>query len=150
MNETFILKLENGDNYIRIITFPYQYWYHDDNGQKILCGFYENETCDICVDFVPRHRGWYIGVIDRKTSEYKILNIDEIIYQSIKNLNNNSIWGDPTKYDINICVDWKAGKNEWAILVPQPKTPLLEKEMTIINEAVLPEIADIKKLLAIK
>ena len=143
------LRLKDGDNEMRLITRPHQYMTHTkikkegDNkgyGQKVGCSIVHGscELCDAGYHVQPR---WFLGVIDRGSNAFKLLDISYMVYQQIRALNSNKKWGDPQTYDINIIKNSKARTpQEWYTVQPSPKTPLSATDQSIRDQADLEEL----------
>lgn len=145
------LRLNEGSNNIRIVTKPYQYFVHrwKDSpndpgfGYKVKCSAFYGE-CPICdiVDsssddktkLMKAKQRWYVGVIDRVTQTFKILDISFAIYNAIKEYNNDDDWGNPELYDINIKVNSKGGATGYYSVIPRPKSPLSSADLEIKKE----------------
>ena len=92
-SKDLFLKLENGSNEIRIITKPQQYVVHTYKkegdttfGRKFNCTS-TSGSCVMC-EFAKTDKTavakarYYIGVINRKSSSYKILDFEGSLLQS--------------------------------------------------------------------
>lgn len=140
-NDTF-LKLKEGDNRVRIITKPYQFLAHrfkapKDPGFGVWIKSSLPNGKDPLADkgSKPKMR-WYLGVIDRYTQSYKILEIGQTVFKSIQNLARDEDWGDPTQYDINIEVDKNGGAAGYYRVNPKPKKPLSAEDLEIKQNSV--------------
>jgi len=111
------LRLTEGSNEVRIVTRPYQYLVHKykkdpnnakDFGTKISCSSVHG-SCVLCGQGDRAKPRWLLGVIDRKTGSYKVLDVGYAAFQQVRKLAKNPKWGDPTKYDIDILVDPHGG-----------------------------------------
>lgn len=129
------IRLQNGSNVVRLITKPYQYIVHkwkepNDKGygDKVLCSMF-NGSCPLCEKGDKPRQRWYIGLIDRKTQSYKLLDMSSAIFQAIQKLNRNESWGDPGAYDVDIVVDKNAGANGYYTVMPMPKSPLSDRDV---------------------
>ena len=127
------LRLQDGPNRIRIVTKPFQYLAHT----------YKKEGD-------KAKRRWLVGVIDRKTSTFKILDIGYSVFQNIKSLTNDPDWGDPSNYDIDLVVDRNGGASGYYKTNPKPAKPLSVADLELIeaidyddlNRRVTPPTAD--------
>ena len=111
------LRLSPGPNKIRVLTPAYQYAQHRYlplNGRKfgyrVNCS--KSDTCDECPlcdipDNKPKKR-WLLGVIERSTGMYKILDIGWSVFSAIQAL-AQSDWGDPGQYDLEVVVNPSGG-----------------------------------------
>lgn len=101
---------------LRIITKPHQYQCHhefrpkgaDNNSQRIVCTTaYGNDDkmvkCKFCEIGKPTTR-WLLGVIDRASNKYKLLDMNSAVFGQIKELRLSPHWGDPETYDIQLMV----------------------------------------------
>ena len=133
------LRLDNGDNEIRLVTAPYQYLTHKvkkdptdkrDFGQKVNCSA-PNGSCDACQYGEAKPRYLY-GAIHRKDGTFRILDVSFNTFLQIRKLAQNvARWGDPTKYDINILKDPSAGAVGYYSVQPLPKEPLSAADQQI-------------------
>jgi antitoxin component of MazEF toxin-antitoxin module len=134
------LKLDSGSNNVRIMTKPFQYMVHKDYkplpedagfGFKVPCSCFNGETCPLCEKGSKAGPRWYVGVIDRKTSGYKVLDISALVYTQITGYNDDENWGNPENYDINIKVNKKGGATGYYMVIPCPKKALSEADLVI-------------------
>lgn len=138
------IRLQSGSNVLRLVTRPFQYNFHkwkadpEDKGYgaKIKCSMAKDGRCPLCEldDSDPGSRvkrRWYVGVIERKTQSYKILDMSSTVFQAIKKLTQNEKWGDPGNYDIDISVDKNAGATGYYTVLPEPKEPLSDADIEI-------------------
>jgi hypothetical protein len=141
-SKDLFLRLDEGDNELRLLTSPFQYMVHKvkkdpnnlkDFGQKVQCSAFHG-SCPACArdpKDLPKRR-WLYGVISRKTNTYKILDVSWQVFSDIKKLAKNvQRWGDPTKYDINVVVDPSAGAAGYYSVQPLPKEPLSAADQQI-------------------
>ena len=133
---TPFLKLEAGENIIRIITPPFQYYGHTNYvlkgkqsfEQKLKCfDVYEGPgKCSLCKrlsnlisfwdgDNNTQQPRWMFGVLYRKDNNVYILDANRDICKSIQKMAKDPDWGDPKKYDIMIILGDKA-----TIAYPKP------------------------------
>jgi hypothetical protein len=145
-NKDIWLKLDEGENEVRLITQPFQFLVHkykkdetDKFGQKVYCSAVHGSCplCDMGDKAKPR---WLLGVISRKTNTYKILDISYAIFSTVRKLAKNPKWGDPTKYDLNIVVDKQGGATGYYSVQPVPKEPLSAADQVIKDSADLDEL----------
>ncbi len=128
------MDLKEGDNLVRVFTNPYQFfiaWIKDASGvnRKLKSAI---ENCPLVKaghDIKPR---WYVGVLDRKSGQPKILEVSSQIYLGIKNYHSDPRWGDVTKYDLNIKRAPKGSQPLYSVIAYPPK-PLDEQEKSLIR-----------------
>src|SRR5579885_2269990 len=107
------MRLEDGINTVRIVTNPHQYLVHKSvkpvgdkgYGQRVLCAI---DDCPLCKMGHQATTRWYVGIIDRKSNSYKVLDVGGSVVFKLKSLNKNPRWNDPKRYDIDIVKDSKA------------------------------------------
>lgn len=154
--ESKFLRLDDNDNRVRLLTKPSQYWQHKFKppgdkgyGYRVLCskaGGTVSGECPLC-DIVAKERKdkvddknqtvtkvqkrWLVGVIDRKSASYKILDISKTVFQAIQDLFNDTDWGDPIQYDINIKVNRKGGPTGYYGVTPKNAKPLSEADLEL-------------------
>lgn len=140
------LKLAPGSNVVRILTLPYQYYLHKYKfegekgfGHRIYCSA-KHGSCAVCAKGDKPKRRWLIGVIDRKTNSYKILDIGWSILKGVKTYNSDEDWGDPTHYDIDIVVDPHGGATNYYSPVPKPKRPLSAQDLVLKEKVDLDDL----------
>jgi hypothetical protein len=145
-NKELFLKLNEGSNTVRIITDAYQYPVHKNIkkdgepgfGRKVPCSK-ANGSCPLCDLKYPISPRYYIGVIDRATNAYKVLDVSWSTHQEIKGFAQDKIWGPPMKYDLNIIKDSKS-KTKYYTVRPNPHTPLSPSDQKIRDEVDLTEL----------
>jgi hypothetical protein len=151
-NKDIWLRLDEGSNELRLVTQPFQYLTHrykkdetDKFGQKVPCSAIHG-SCPLCAhpdkEIAKVRRRWLLGVISRKTSTYKVLDISWAVFSEIKNLNQKAHWGDPLKYDIDITVNKNGGPMDYYKVVPLSKEPLSASDQVIKDDA---DLDDLKK-----
>lgn len=139
--DTF-LKLNPGSNVVRLLTMACQYHQHKymiDGGKKygyrINCSKVNgSNSCPVCDKGDKPKRRWFLGVIDRKTNTYKVLDIGYSIFKSIMTLSGTDDWGDPIKYDIDIVCDPNGGAANYYAVVPKPPRALSANDLVIKEE----------------
>lgn len=149
-NKDLFLRLTEGDNEVRFVTAPHQYLVHKvkrdannpkDFGQKVMCSAINGGTCPACVHGEAKPR-WLVGVIDRKTGAYKILDMGWAVFQQIRTHAKNPKLGDPQKYDINIFVNPKAGPSAYYTVQTYSKEALSAEDQVIKETA---DLEDLKR-----
>jgi hypothetical protein len=148
-SKDLFLRLDKGSNVVRMLTVPHQYHQHKyivDGGRKygyrINCSRTETTSCPVCDKGDRAKRRWLVGVIDRKTNSYKVLDISYSVFKSIKTLAVQDDWGDPSKYDIDIVVDPDGGATGYYTVVPKPPKPLSAGDLVIRQEN---DVADLER-----
>jgi hypothetical protein len=145
-NKDLFLKLKEGSNVVRIVTLPYQYLVHKGVkregepgfGRKVPCS-QKYGSCPLCALNSVASPRYYIGVIDRADNRYRVLDVSWSTMQDIKGFNNDKIWGEPTKYDINIIKDPKNPQKYYTVR-PNPHTPLSTADQQIRDTADLADL----------
>lgn len=142
------LRLSEGSNEVRLITRPFQYLVHKykkdannpkDFGTKINCSAIHG-NCPLCNQGNAAKPRWLLGVIERKTGSYKILDVGYAVFQQIRKLAKNQKWGDPTKYDVDILVDPHGGATGYYTVQPLSKEPLSAQDQLLRDNADLEEL----------
>lgn len=145
------LRLKNGTNTIRLVTKPFQYLVHKSvkkqgdggYGQKVNCPMSkDNDVCPLCAAGHPVSVRYFVGVIDRATNSYKLLDIGPSVFYEIKKYNDNIRWGDPMKYDLDLTKNDKADPQHYYSVAPVPHSPLSATDQKIIDEDV--DLDDLK------
>ncbi len=143
--DTF-LKLVPGSNILRILSLPFQYYQHkykfegEKNwGHRIMCSG-AHGSCPVCAKGDKPKRRWLIGVIDRKTNSYRILDIGWSILKSLQTYTRDEDWGDPSKYDVDIVVDPNGGPQGYYSLVAKPAKPLSANDLLLRDKMDMDEL----------
>lgn len=134
------MRLESGNNLLRIVTRPHQYMVHNYKeegdsgfGDRILCSRYHG-ACPVCEKDDKPKRRWLLGVIERKTQTSKILDISVAVFKAIQELSRDEDYGDPVKYDIDVKVDKQGGATGYYTVIPKPPKPLSAADLEIKNK----------------
>ncbi len=145
-NKDLYLKLEKGSNIVRIVTPPHQYVQHKWKpegdpgfGYRVMCSSVHG-SCPLCAKGDKPKRRWYLGVIDRKTNTYKLLDISVSVFKSIQSLVKDEDWGDPNKYDVDIKVDQAAGPAGYYTVNPKPHKALSANDLQIKEKVDMEEL----------
>lgn len=143
------MRLENGSNVVRVITQPHEYLVHrvklDPSdpgfGERIMSSQYHGRDplMEPPYSSKPKRR-WYVGVIDRKTQSYKILDMSVQVFKGIQELVRDEDWGNPNQYDIDIKVDKSAGPSAYYSVIPKSKKPLSPADLEIKQNVDLDEL----------
>jgi hypothetical protein len=134
------LRLKNGPNPIRLATKPQQYIVHEGvkregdkgYGTKVLCSKVHG-SCPLCEAGYGVRPRWFLGVIDRESNSYKVLDISSSVFFDIKALNAGR-WGDPKNYDIDIIKNDKADPQHYYSVQPIERAPLSASDQKILDE----------------
>lgn len=131
------LRLQAGSNVVRILTLPNQYYQHKympEGGKKwgyrVNCSA-ANGSCVLCDKGDKAKRRWLVGVIDRKTGQYKLLDLSWSIFKGVQTLNNSEDWSNPINYNIDIVMNPNGGATGFYTVVPKPKSPLSAADLVI-------------------
>jgi hypothetical protein len=133
------MRLSDGSNVIRTVTQPYEYSVHvfkEDGdagfGDKVMCSQF-HKSCTLCAQGDRAKRRWLVGVIDRKTQSYKILDISVSVFKAIQELARDEDYGDPKRYDIDIKVDKQGGATGYYTVIPKPPKPLSAADVELME-----------------
>lgn len=148
-SKDLFLRLSEGTNELRLITSPFQYMSHTykspnagpkDFGQKILCSI-THGSCPLCdAGNKPKTR-WLLGVIERKSNSYKVLDVSYAVYSQIKGFSQSPRWGNPTHYDIDIIRDSKSpSPANYYKAFPLSKEPLSVEDQVIRDSVDLDDL----------
>ncbi len=145
-NRDSFLRLEKGSNVVRVITSPYVYTVHRYKkegdpgfGQRVMCSA-AGGSCALCALGDKPKRRWLLGVIDRKTKSYKILDISVAVFKAIHQLTRDEEWGEPIKYDLDIKVDPNGGASAYYQVMPKIPKPLSADDIQIKDMLDLEEL----------
>lgn len=147
-NKDLFLKLDGGSNIVRVLTNPFAYEVHTYKeegdpgfGQRVLCSK-EHGQCPLCDIGNKSKKRWYLGVIDRKTQTYKLLDIGGAVCNGIQVLSRDEEYGAPIKYDIDIKVNKNGGPTNYYNVVPRPPRPLSDADITLKSKV---DIEDLQR-----
>lgn len=136
-SKDLFLRLDDGNNEIRVITAPHQYMHHrvkvsenDTTGQKVYCS-QAHGSCPLCDEGNKSKPRWLIGVIARKDGKAKILDMSYSVFSQIVKYAKNERWGSPDSYDMNIVVDRNGGPTGYYAVQPYPKSPLSAEDQLL-------------------
>jgi len=131
------LKLKPGSNLIRVLTLPHQYFQHKYTfdgekgyGHRIDCSA-KHGFCPVCAKGNKPKKRWLLGVIDRSTNSYKILDVGWSILSDIHTYASDDDWGDPIQYDFDIVVNPNGGPIGYYKAVAKPKRPLSAQDLVL-------------------
>jgi hypothetical protein len=122
------MSLKEGDNIIRVLSNPVQYYVHwvetDAGKRKITSPIESPELVTKLEDAgFRRQTRWILRVIDRNTDEPKLLEVGTQILNGIISIRNNPKWGDLRAYDISVNRG-KPGQTPLYRVNPEPKEAL--------------------------
>ena len=133
------LKLKPGSNLIRVLTNPYQYYQHKyrfdindkkDYGQRIPCSA-QHGSCVVCAKQDKPKKRWYLGVIDRSTGTYKVLDVSWSVLSDIQTYAADPDWGPTDQYDFDIVCNPHAAPQDYYKAVAKPKRPLSAQDLLL-------------------
>jgi hypothetical protein len=141
------MRLQDKNNVVRMITKPHEYMVHryktnpDDPGfgERIMSSLYHGRDPLVDKGLKPKRR-WLVGIIDRRTQSYKILDMSVSVFKSIQELVRDEDWGDPTQYDIDIKVDKNGGPTGYYTVIPKSKKPLSAADLDIKSQVDLDDL----------
>ena len=141
------MRLQDKNNVVRMITKPHEYMVHryktnpDDPGfgERIMSSLYHGRDPLVDKGLKPKRR-WLVGIIDRRTQSYKILDMSVSVFKSIQDLVRDEDWGDPTQYDIDIKVDKNGGPTGYYTVIPKSKKPLSAADLDIKSQVDLDDL----------
>jgi hypothetical protein len=129
------MRLSEGENRFRIVTKPFKYATHKNvksvdekgYGRKVPCSHDEEtgSTCPLCEAGLKSKQQYMIGVIDRKSDTYKVIDVSWAIFSQIKGYANGGIWGPPEGYDIMVKKNPASkGPSDFYLVQPIPHSAL--------------------------
>ena len=145
------MRLEVGDNVIRIVSEFEDYGSHWDQGQSRYFTCTGKETCPYCkmtdkngnaLKPTVKYLGW---VIDRKDKQVKLLTIGHSIFKDIGKLAQNKEYkfGDLPGYDITIVRTGQGKETRYSIIAARSDTELTEEEKAEIKNVAKNSPADV-------
>ena len=142
------LYLKNGDNYVRLVTPPFQFsqWRfkpleippegRNKYGERVNSSLFHGkaplqEEPWTKNEWHPKwpSRRWLCGVIDRATGAYKVLDIGTTVFEQIQYLNNKR--GDVMGYDLCITKDSNKPAASMYKVIDERPTPLSAADLEI-------------------
>lgn len=101
------MKLEEGENTVRVMGNPIQFYIHWAENGKSKKKFNSPTTNPGLVRRLEdsgfkKQARWFVKVLDRKSESYKLLEIGPQVLNSITQLTKNKRWGKVTNYDLTI------------------------------------------------
>ncbi len=138
------LRLSEGNNVVRIITAPAKYWQikfldgKSQYGKRVNCSFPavdRNECPTVQAGYKPKKR-YLAGVIDRSEEggAIKLYDMSVLVYEQLQAFKEDSEYGMPNLYDINIKYNPKASSpGSFYNVVPRPPKPLSAADQELIK-----------------
>jgi hypothetical protein len=142
-SKTNFLRLQQGDNVVRVMGNPVQSYVHwlelpDGSKRKINSPVDSPELVERLEEAgFKRKPSWIVKVLDRKENEFKLLEIGSQIFNGIRGLVNNKKWGKVTQYDITINRGPKGSQPLYNV-TPDPKEPIpseLKEKFMAFNDS---------------
>jgi hypothetical protein len=102
------MRLEEGENTVRIMSNPIQFYIHWCNGPDGSKRKFNSPVDDSAMvrrledSGFKRSARWLVKVLDRRDNTFKALEIGPQVFNGIKSLYSNKRWGKVTGYDITI------------------------------------------------
>lgn len=131
------VKLQPGENRMRIVGLPYEVEVHWEDGvdgskKRIVC---LGAGCPICkAGHVPQKK-FQVLVIDRTDGKLKILEGGNSIFRQIKDYAMDTDYGDPSKYDIKIKKEGSGRETKYTIVASPKKSELTQEEVALLDGA---------------
>lgn len=124
-NTNMYMRLKEGDNDVRILSNPIQYYVHwvetDQGKRKITSPIDHPELVTKLEDRGFRRQvRWILKVIDRSDNKPKLLEVGSQIFNGMVAIIQNPKWGSASKYDITI-KRLPAGSQPLYQVTPNPK-----------------------------
>lgn len=146
---TQTLKLQQGQNQMRLVSLPYEchvHWEDTVEGahKRVVCS---GTGCPICnAGHTPQKR-FQVLVIDRVDGKVKVLEGGNAIFNQIKSFAMDEDYGDPRDYDIKI-TKAGAGRDTRYTVMPSPKKSKITaaEEELVANTKTLAELNKVKTL----
>lgn len=139
------LKLEIGDNKIRILTAPVLgFIIFDSNNKPHRKPFEDPFTEDELEAIAPKKNDegkttapkhfWMLAIWSYNEKELKILEVTQAsIYKAIMSLFQDEDWGDPRNYDISIKKEGSTKNDTKYSVVPKAPKPVPEKALEALG-----------------
>jgi len=142
---TPFLKLQNGENRVRVVGNPSLIDVHWEKGldgqqKKVIC---PGRGCPVCkVGHAPQAR-YQVQVIDRTDGKVKILEGGVTIFTQIKECAQDEDFGDPTQYDFKIKKEGTGRETKYSLRPNPKKIPLTSEELELVANS--KKLSDINK-----
>ncbi|MDY3521346.1 hypothetical protein PG614_02530 [Riemerella anatipestifer] len=145
------MKIEPGDNVIRVLSAPLMGWVYFDkeskphrrpyNAESKTLGDFTDEELkegnvkrDENGNIEGSRHFWIMLVWDRKTNTPKILEITQVtIIRSLLNYLNSEDWGDLREFDVNIIRKGTGRFDTEFEVMPKPHKPLSEDVASVVK-----------------
>jgi len=127
------MKLEQGNNVVRIITQPYVFtvcWIKDPQGVPRKVRSACLPTCPLVKRGDKLQKRWYVGAINRRSGKAEILEISSQIVSALKDLASDPDWGNPKGYDVDIRRG-APGSQPLYRVIAKPAKPLTDDDKTL-------------------
>ena len=127
--KTEFMRLEQGENIVRIMANPVQFYIHwletpDGKMRKVNSPISSPDLVRRLEEAgFKRRPKWMVKVLDRSDDTFKLLEVGTQIYSGVKALFNNKKWGKVTAYDLTIERGPKGAQPLYRV-TPDPKEPL--------------------------
>jgi hypothetical protein len=124
-----IMKLEEGENTVRIMSNPIQFYVNWCNGPDGSKRKFNSPIDDPAMlrrledSGFKRSARWFVKVLDRRDNKFKALDIGPQVFNGIKSLYSNKRWGKVTGYDITITRAPKGTQPLYSV-TPNPHEPI--------------------------
>lgn len=148
------MKLQKGNNILRVITAPAKYWqvrFADGKskyGTRVRCAFpsVDRDECPTVQAGLRPKKRYNVGVIHRHPDEgasIKILDLSVLTYEQLQAFASDPEVGTPDRYDINIRFNPDASSPQgFYQVIPRGIAPLSESDQALINQVGMDVIED--------
>jgi hypothetical protein len=134
------LRLQDGDNDIRIVTPPFKYQMvrfktgpQDNVGKRVRCSAPVKECPAVKQAGCKPKERWLVGCIDRRDNKLKIFDMSVQVYDYLNTMENNIKIGSPLERDINVRVNKDGAPATYYSTTHYDKTPLSEEDVALID-----------------
>ena len=136
-NASMYMRLKEGDNDVRILSNPIQYYVHwvetEQGKRKIVSPIDHPELVAKLEDKGFRRQvRWILKVIDRSDNSPKLLEVGSQIFNGMVAIIQNPKWGSASNYDITI-KRLPAGSQPLYQVTPNPKESISSELKTAFN-----------------
>lgn len=152
MQNSFVRLQPHCPNVMRVITPPYQYYSHYVFGKRKPCTIKLTSGCKECLHDKSKPR-WFLGVIDRSTEKYSILDMNMSLFKNLQLLVRDVQYGDPQNYDIEITINDSisnmysvAAGEQFPVIVDESERELLKFKLLRLTDPVCIELETISTL----
>lgn len=134
VGDSTFLKLENGDNKIRLVSKPVEVILHQtsEKGKPFATAPCQGEKCELCAAGKKKNYKYGYLVLSRKDGKPYIFEAPITVFRQIVGYATNEEYGDPMKYDLTIKKEGTAPQVTYTVIASPKQIELTKEEKEII------------------